>query len=103
MIEKIMKFLKENNIGEEYEPWRKEQKMVRKVDDVKFNISIDGVTVYFNNDKRFNAETLIEVCDDSIDFRTKEDFHQTTFVVISFDKIKDAEWRINGEYKYIEE
>ena len=99
--EKIMEFLK--TVGEKYEPWREDQVMVRKVDQ-DFDIEIDGVRTFFDGNKTFETYTLIEVSkhgdDVSLDFRTHKGIHQTSFTVIKLDKLKESEWRINGEYYY---
>lgn len=104
MIEKVMNFVKE--IGEEYEPWSDDQVMVRKVDE-EFSIDVDGVTTFFDNNKVWKTYTLIEIYQHNdyatIAFRTHKDLHQTTFVTFEINKCKDMEWRINDEYKYIEE
>ena len=103
MIEKMMKFLKDNKIGKDYKPWREDQLMVRKMDE-EFSIIIDGITMFFESSKTFKTETLIEISKhgdlETIDFRTQKDLHQTNFVTIDIDKMKNAEWEINGEYYY---
>lgn len=104
MIEKVMNFVKE--IGEEYKPWSDDQVMVRKVNE-DFSIEIDDITIFFDNSKIFNAYTLIEIYQhndyETIAFRAHKDLHQTIFVTFDINKCKDMEWRINDEYKYIEE
>lgn len=101
MEKKIMEFLK--GIGSEYEPWREDQVMIRKLDQ-DFDIEIDGVRTFFDGNATFDTYTLIEVVkykdDVRIDFRTHHGIHQTSFTTIDLDKLEESEWRINGEYYY---
>ena len=101
MEKKIMEFLK--GIGSEYEPWREDQVMVRKLDQ-DFDIEIDGVRMFFDGNATFGTYTLIEVVkykdNVRIDFRTHQGIYQTNFTTVDLDKLEGSEWRINGEYYY---
>lgn len=65
-----------------------------------FNIIINGITIFFDNNKTFNKITFIEINEDSIAFRSEVDLDQTTFAIFNYEDIKYLEFKINNNYHY---
>lgn len=65
-----------------------------------FNIIINGVTIFFDGSNDAEKMTYIEIYEDSIAFRTMVSYHQTTFVIFSYEDVNELEFKIDGNYHY---
>lgn len=97
MKDKIIKLLSNIDL-EETEPVNDGIK--RFIMEHDFNITINGVTIFFDGSNYAEKMTYIEINEDSIAFRTMVSYNQTTFVIFSYEDVNELEFKIDGNYHY---
>ena len=99
MKTKIIKLLIDLEL-EETEPVHDGLK--RFIMEYDFKIEVNGVTIFFDGSNDAEKMTYIEICEDSIAFRTEIGYNQTTYVIFSYEDINELEFEIDGNYHYID-